>query len=347
MTAKQFFKSTAFKCIVVLVSIVLVCCVFLTICNSLFYVSDEEKLSRAISKIYGKDVNTEAVTENSSKEAVNYPYSASNAEITEAYLVTDDGNYLIKSKGKGGYSGGTVTCWIVVRMNGGAISGIDKVVVDSNTSQTQMAEITEDSILGKFTESYEDGKEYTTDDGYMVTGSTKSSNAVCNSVNGAIEFVKTQICGDTVDNSTPYDSYSYTDLIDKKKTTHTVDGTTVKYTVTTQSYGAASAFVIDVSVSADKTITAYTITDNGSTNGYENKMAASVSDGTLFTGKSLSFFTDFYGSNMAYKVVTGVDNGSLTTGATTQNYSSNSTYLCAYAAAFATANYDTAVQGGN
>ena len=36
MSAKSFFKSTAFKCIVVLLSIVLLCSVFLTICNAPF-----------------------------------------------------------------------------------------------------------------------------------------------------------------------------------------------------------------------------------------------------------------------------------------------------------------------
>lgn len=60
MSAKSFFKSTAFKCIVVLLSIVLLCSVFLTICNALFYVSDEERLNRALSELYdGESVTTE------------------------------------------------------------------------------------------------------------------------------------------------------------------------------------------------------------------------------------------------------------------------------------------------
>ena len=52
MSAKSFFQSTAFKCIVVLLSIVLLCSVFLTICNALFYVSDDERLNRALSELY-------------------------------------------------------------------------------------------------------------------------------------------------------------------------------------------------------------------------------------------------------------------------------------------------------
>lgn len=60
MSAKSFFQSTAFKCIVVLLSIVLLCSVFLTICNALFYVSDDERLNRALSELYdGESVTTE------------------------------------------------------------------------------------------------------------------------------------------------------------------------------------------------------------------------------------------------------------------------------------------------
>ena len=56
MNAKEFFKGTAFKCIVVLLSIVLICGVLLTFANALFAVSDQERLDRAIADIYGEQV---------------------------------------------------------------------------------------------------------------------------------------------------------------------------------------------------------------------------------------------------------------------------------------------------
>ncbi len=61
MTVKQFFKSSTFKCLITLLCVLLVSGVFLTIMNSLLKVTDEERFARAINKIYGKPVTTEAV----------------------------------------------------------------------------------------------------------------------------------------------------------------------------------------------------------------------------------------------------------------------------------------------
>ncbi|MDE6850823.1 MAG: hypothetical protein K2J54_05815, partial [Clostridia bacterium] len=105
MTVKQFFKSTAFKCIAVLMSILLVCGILLTICNSLFYVSAEEKLARAISKIYGDSVTYEV-------ETVDSEITVTSAQVLEVYEITTEkyeGDYLLKVKGNGGYGGGSVT----------------------------------------------------------------------------------------------------------------------------------------------------------------------------------------------------------------------------------------------
>ena len=61
MTAKQFFKSTTFKCLITLLCVLLVSGIFLTVMNSLLKVTDEERFARAINKIYGKSVTTEKV----------------------------------------------------------------------------------------------------------------------------------------------------------------------------------------------------------------------------------------------------------------------------------------------
>ena len=126
MTAKQFFKSTAFKCIAVLLSILLVCGILLTICNSLFFVSEEERFARAVNKIYGKSVETEQVV---ITDDMTIKFSAS--EVTEAHKVIDDGNYLIKSTGKQGF-GGDVICWVVVRMSedGKSVLGAGNIAID-------------------------------------------------------------------------------------------------------------------------------------------------------------------------------------------------------------------------
>ena len=105
MSVKEFFKGNVFKCIIALLCVLLVSGIFLTIMNSLLYVTDEERFERAINKIYGKSVKTESVT------VADYN---SNATINEAYKIKDDGNYLVKSTGKGGFENGTVTCWVVI-----------------------------------------------------------------------------------------------------------------------------------------------------------------------------------------------------------------------------------------
>ena len=82
MSAKQFFKSTAFKCIVTLLCVLLISGIFLTIMNALLEVTPEEKRDRAISKIYGTTVSVEDVAING--------YKDDSATIDEAYKVTDD-----------------------------------------------------------------------------------------------------------------------------------------------------------------------------------------------------------------------------------------------------------------
>ena len=321
MTVKQFFKSTAFKCIATLLCVLLVCGIFLTIMHGLLEVTAEEKLSRAISKIYGKDVTTE-VSEIKNKEL-------DLATIEEAYCVTSEGgNYLVKSTGKGGFAG-TVTCWVVVEIDGNSISGIGKVTVDSYVGETQMAEIKQ-SFLDSFGENYKDGIYYTTDDGFKVASSTRSSNAICNAVNGAIQYVKAEKLGIELDDK--FKDFTYTQFINKKATTFkAAKDSGVTYNITTNGYGAAAAFELEITVSKDKTITAFKVVTDGSTDGYE--VPSNIP--TMLVGKKLADITAILGEGLAYP---GDEAGSeINTGA------SNSTYICYTAAAFALANYDIAL----
>ena len=179
MTVKQFFKSTSFKCIITLLCVLLVSGIFLTIMNSLLKVTDQEKFDRAIQKIYGTSVKTEAVAVEQYND---------NGIIEEAYIVKDDGNYLVKATGKGGYDNGTVTCWVVVELKNGSISGIGKVVIDSNVGQSYIDRVGS-KALNQFSEFYEDGIIYTPT---LITGATVmgTKNAICNAVNAALSFVK-------------------------------------------------------------------------------------------------------------------------------------------------------------
>ena len=179
MTAKQFFKSNAFKCIITLLCILLICGVFLTVMNGWLKVTDEEKLQRAISKIYGESVVAEKID-----DIENYNDKAT---IDEAYKIPKKNDYLIKSTGKGGFDNGTVTCWVVVNVQGGTISGIRKVVIDSNKGQSYIDRVGS-KALNQFSEFYEEGIIYTPS---LITGATVTATktAICNAVNAAIDYV--------------------------------------------------------------------------------------------------------------------------------------------------------------
>ena len=318
MTVKGFFKSNVFKCLVTLLCVLLVSGVFLTLMNGLLAVSDQERLDRAINKIYGKSV---AYTE---VAVADYNDSAT---IEAAYKIKDDGNYLVKSTGKGGFDNGTVTCWVVVNVSGGSIKGIDKVVIDSNKGQSYISYITDKFFTG-FYGSYENGHYFNPNDGFIKTGATRSATAICNAVNGAIDYVNGKFLGNVA--SDAYSGLKYTEYVDTKATTHEGKDGNVIFHVVTKGYGMATPFSIDITVDREGVIKAYTITKNGTDNYDPNKMHSEILDGTLFVGKTVEDVIRFANEGMEYGGV-GSD---LKTGAT------NSNYLCLYAAAFAAENYE-------
>ncbi len=177
MTVKQFFKSTSFKCIISLLCILLVCGVFLTIAYGFLEVTDEERLNRAISKIYGEKVSVE--------KAPYEGYENDKAFILEAYK-DDKGDYLVKSKGTGGFNG-TVTCWVLVDVEESKIVKVSRVTIETSDGETFLGDI---DYLDKFPlTQYKDGFEYTADNGFKTSGATKSSTAINNAVNGAVGLV--------------------------------------------------------------------------------------------------------------------------------------------------------------
>lgn len=318
MTVKQFFKSNVFKCLATLLCVLLISGIFLTIMNALLAVTPEEKFQRAISKIYGKNVNT---------KTVDVAQFNDNAVIEEAYLVTEDGNYLVKSTGKYGFDNGTVTCWVVVNVAGGAVKGVDKVVIDSNKGQSYIGNIS-DNFLQGFYGNYENGYAFDPNDGFIKTGATRSANAICNAVNGAIDYVNGKFLGNVA--SDAYSGLKYTEYIETKSTSHEGDKNgNVIFHVVTKGYGMATAFHIDITVDRTGVIVDYKITHNGTDNYDPNKMHSGILDGTLFVGNGISDIVRLANEGMEYSGI-GSD---LKTGAT------NSNFVCLYAAAFAAENY--------
>lgn len=351
MSAKKFFKSTSFKCLISLLCILLICGVFLTVAYGFMEVTEGERLQRAISKIYdknltvtiyGKDDKVIDSTDTDPHGLIDDPIVCGDAEIQQVYKITfaenSDINYLVLSKGAGGYGGGSVTCYVAVKVDSKGVTGIGNVSVDSNVGQSFIGKITS-SFLSSFSSGYKDGIIYDTGDGYLSSGATKSSTAINNAVNGAISYVKTEIFGEI--NTNPFEGFSYTDYINTDKSSYTVEGDNVTYSIVTKSKTLEpNAFTLTIVVDSSKTITSYAIVANGSTTtNYQDKMY----DVQNFIGKDLSYFTGILGDNLTYpENNAGTE---ISTGATHSNF------ICMYAGAFAVANYDNCIaantKGGN
>lgn len=212
MTIKNFFKSNAFKCIAVMMSIVIICGGIIAICNDIFYVSPEEVTMRAVTSIFGKepDEMQELVVTDSQAEENAGGY------VSSSYMITDSGNtyLLINSTGNNGFKGGDVTMWTLLNADdiscsddneyvSSTITGIESIQYSSNNSQ---------SFIGLLTSTYYDGftsyDEIVSNGGYFTTslssstttditdgtvvspvsGATWSSMAVVNAINSALYY---------------------------------------------------------------------------------------------------------------------------------------------------------------
>lgn len=329
MTIKQFFKGNVFKCIAALLCVLLVCGVFLTLMNALMYVSEEEKIDRAINKVYGKSVKKEQL-------AVSNPESSS--EIINAYYIIDDGNYLIQSKGKNGYEGGTVTCWIVILVNKSKISGIGKIVITENEKQSYIDRVS-DKALKQFSQLYTENIYYSPD---LITNATVTGTktAICNAVNGAIAFVNSQpgITGGTVDK---YAEFKYKDGIETKLSDHEVlydenkQVTGVKFKIVTSGYMHATSMTLEIVVGTDGKISSIThVKGGGTTDQYINKALQNI---PMFIGKGIDELKEFYKGGIQYPGEGNKDVGYIQTGA------SESTYTLFNAALFAAGNYEKCI----
>lgn len=196
MTAKQFLKSNAFRCILVLTIIALIAGGLLAILSDALYVSDEERTARIIKKIYDKDVTYQTCSVDPSDPdgaTLDNPYGTINA----VYFLPDEEAYLIQSTGNDGYKGGTVTSWVVADFKEGAYRGLGKVAVESNTKQTLMSAFHNDyfTFYTTLNDKIEAGGWYgvaETDNTvkHLQSGASYSSKAINNSVNGALWYIR-------------------------------------------------------------------------------------------------------------------------------------------------------------
>ena len=260
--------------------------------------------------------------------------------VNSVYYIEDDGNYLVNATGTGGFSGGTVTCWVVVNMTDGAVSGVGRVVIDSNSGQSYINKVNRDDVLSEFEGEYSEGEDASA---WTGTGATMSLTAITGSVNTALSFVRSELASGGASN--PLAGYRYTDYINAYSTIISAEGSNVNYTVVTTAAAPAQSFTIDITVGAGGVITAYNITTNGSTSDrFIQNMPDNIIDGSLYKGMHaddvLKLLSDCGISTDGS--FTENNGSSLATGATYSNF------LCTYAALFASANYEMALtaEGG-
>lgn len=356
MTVKEFFKSTSFKCICVLLTILLVCGIFLTVMYGLLEVTEGERLQRAVAKvyagetveIYGKGADGEQTLIGADEKApqglISESVVQSTSTVNQMYKITFPDSkridYLVQVTGTGGYSGGTVTCWVPVQMNDDetAIAGIGKVSIASNVGQSFIGKI-QDAMLESYGPAYEDGKLYTPADGFVSTGASLSSTAIDNAVNGAILYVKSAVLG--LDSGAKFKDFDDPHgLINIDLSDYEVADGVVTYKLVTK--GSADdrnmhpgAFTLTIKVNAQKMVEDITIDDDGSTGTTYSENMVKVNS---LKGKDLAYFEGLLGDGWAYP--TG---GDIKAGATESSY--NVVYACAYAVK----NYQNCIDraGGN
>ena len=199
---KNIFKTEAFKCVIVLLLITVFMCGLLAVLNDVLFVSADERLSRAVMKVYGKSVEAEE------KEIDGERVETELGEIEDIYTFTDEGaDYdLFKSKGSNGYKNGTVTLWVLVKYENGEAVSVEKAVLDSYNKQTLMSSFGSEFFeryTTLTTEQLKDGTLFKTgkptidnnaffdgnDIQHAVSGATKSSNAINNAVNLVLLYV--------------------------------------------------------------------------------------------------------------------------------------------------------------
>ena len=312
MTVKQFFKSTAFKCIAVLLCVLLVSGILLAIAWGFLEVTDEERFNRKIGAVYGGETVTATEQDISEKNT-----SIGGANIPKLWYIEENEDYLVQAASRG--YGGDITCWISVEMQGSNVVGIGKVLRYAVADAPELIGNIGEDVYELFSEEYTAGKIFSygdkTSSEYISTGASYSLTAICNCVNGAVEFVKAYASGAEIV------SYEYSELIDLNQTEWTVNGEDIEYKIITSASSDPDRFTFTIKVDGTKTITEYSIDVNGSTGTYGNQMAQAAKD---LTGKNLADVQGYLNNA----------GGVLNTGATKSNE------RCYNAAAFALANYE-------
>lgn len=186
-------KNVWFRCIFTLLIIAVISGGLLSVLNDVLYVSSEERMERAIAKIYGEKVTVDEVVLDaaSSEEKITYEFGS----INKIYKIGND--LLFQTTGFKGYKNGTVTLWVKATEESGIYS-INKVVLENYTKQTLMSkfggEYYERFKLDDVTAAYKNGEglfsvSADSENSNPNTGATYTATAHCNAVNCVLKYL--------------------------------------------------------------------------------------------------------------------------------------------------------------
>lgn len=179
MTAKQFFKSTGFKSVIVLLVIALVSSFLLTVLHYLWPAYKQTIDLSAVAEMYDNKSATFEAVDVDEENATNASYGT-----MDGIAKASDSGYVFLTTGTGGYGNGTVTIYTAIR--DGAVVAIQVV---STKDQSYWGDVEKSGKIQNYV-----GKQISqpialTDD-VKVTGATRSSTALNNSVNMAAWYAR-------------------------------------------------------------------------------------------------------------------------------------------------------------
>lgn len=199
----KLFKNIWFRCITVLLLVIVISGASIAILSDVLYVSPKERTDRGIAKVYGHivdydivyDVDSDVYTLDKLTEKQQKLIKQDKGEITKIYTVGAD-EVLFQSIGKDGFKGGTVTVWVRVKIKDTTCS-IEQVVLEANTNQSLINNL-KDSFYSKFKMAdvmanlIKDKYFTTKGDGILnpVSGATYSANAGNNAVNCVLKYAR-------------------------------------------------------------------------------------------------------------------------------------------------------------
>lgn len=331
MTVKQFFKGKAFKSIVVLLCVLLVSGVLLSIAWGFLEVTDEERFARKIGAVYGGETVTSVEQDLTGKNT-----SVSDANVEKMWLIKEKNDYLVQVSARG--NNGDITCWVAVNMSEDlkSVKGIGKVLVYSVDDAAEYIMNIGADVYKKFETDYVDGKTFNyadkSDDEFISTGATFSLGAVCNNVNGAIEFAKSFNSGGAT--ADPFEGLTVPSTVSKntKRTYWSVENGVITYRVRVNKgseYDGPSSSDFDITVAkvdgVVKITACTTNVEEMTSEGWRDKISAAAKN---LTGATLAEIESYLAD---------------TTGEYLQTGATGTNDVCYKAALFALKNYDAII----